>query len=99
MADVDNMKATVVTDSKSLEESIATTTSLRDKRAMVGICTIRRIPETENISLQWCRGKTQVADVLTKAGVNTDKLRNMLAKGELQELLQWDDAANFLILR
>ena len=39
--------------SKSLGQVVRTTTSLKDKRAMVTISILRRIPEAENISVIW----------------------------------------------
>ena len=80
------MPATIVTDSKSLEQAVRTTTSLKDKRAMVTISTLRRIPEAENISVIWCQGSEQLADVMTKPGVRPDRIRSILEQGQLNML-------------
>ena len=83
MTGVERMAATLVTDSKSLEETVSSCTSIRDKRAMVAVCTARRMPLKENVKIQWCRSGSQLADVLTKPGVNSGVLREVLSKGKL----------------
>ena len=82
------MPATIVTDSKSLEQAVRTTTSMKDKRAMVTISTLRRILEAENIKngVIWCKGSEQLADVMTKPGVRPDRIRSILEQGQLDML-------------
>ena len=82
----DGIPAVIVTDSKSLEQAVRTTTSLKDKRALVTISTLRRIPAMEGIEIIWCQAGDQLADILTKPGVKADKLRQILSTGQLSLL-------------
>ena len=75
----------MMVDSRSLCEAVKSTTTLKDKRAMVGICALRRAPdiEAENLKIMWCEGNKMIADPLTKGGTNTELLRSILKFGKL----------------
>ena len=83
---VEEIPATIVTDSRSLQDAVNASTTMKDKRALVAVCAMRRMHEVENISLQWCQGSIQVADVMTKPSVNAGRLRSMLQAGNLADL-------------
>ena len=59
--------------------SLCDTTTLKDKRAMVGICALRRAPDiaSEDLKIKWCDATSQVADPLTKGGANPDLLKSV----------------------
>ena len=79
------LPATMMVDSRSLCEAVKATTTMKDKRAMVGICALRRAPDiaAEDLKIKWCDATSQVADPLTKGGVNPDLLRAVLQFGQL----------------
>ena len=86
MFGVGQVPAHIITDSKSLRDAINTTTVVKDKKAMVTICTLRRVPEVENIKISWWRGARQLSDVMTKPGVNNTKMVTVLSQGRLDVL-------------
>ena len=86
MFDVGQIPAHIITDSKSLKDAINTSTVVKDKKAMVTICTLRRVPEVENIRMAWWRGARQLSDVMTKPGVNSTKMVTVLNQGRLDIL-------------
>ena len=49
----DDIRAKIVTDSKSLKQSIESDNSVKDKRTAVAVCTLRRCREFENIDVVW----------------------------------------------
>ena len=65
--------------------SLCDTTTLKDKRAMVWICALRRAPDiaAEDLKIKWCDATSQVADPRTKGGANPDLLRSVLQLGQL----------------
>ena len=79
------LPATMMVDSRSLCDAVKATTTLKDKRAMVGICALRRAPDiaSEDLKIKWCDATSQVADPLTKGGA---LLRPVLQLGQLLEL-------------
>ena len=83
---VDNSiyNCSMMVDSRSLCDTVKATTTLRDKRAMVGICALRRAPDiaSEDLKIKWCDATSQVADPLTKGGANPDLLRSVLQLGQ-----------------
>ena len=80
-----SLPAVMMVDSRSLCDAVKATTTLKDKRAMVGICALRRAPdiEAENLKIMWCEGNKMIADPLTKGGTNTELLRSILRLGKL----------------
>ena len=86
MFGVGQVPAYIITDSKSLRDAINTTTVVKDKKAMVTICTLRRVPEVEDIKISWWRGARQLSDVMTKPGVNNTKMVTVLSQGRLDVL-------------
>ena len=73
-----DIQAKIVTDSKSLKQAVDSDNSVKDKRTGVAVCTLRRCKEFENVDLCWVDGENQLADILTKAGVNPIALISVL---------------------
>ena len=65
-------------DSKSLWDSV----KVKDKRSMIGISTLRAIPDYDNVEFDWTPGVANLADHLTKNGTNGENLRQALNCGE-----------------
>ena len=82
---VGKLPATMMVDSRSLCDAVKATTTLKDKRAMVWICALRRAPDiaAEDLKMKWCGAMSQVADPRTKGGANPDLLRLVLQLGQL----------------
>ena len=78
---VQEMSATIKTDSKSLLDAVHNSTSVKDKRALVGIATLRAVPEYDNTNIVWVPGKANLADHLTKTTTNADEFRQTLSTG------------------
>ena len=85
---VDNSihNCSMMVESRSLCDTVKATTTLEDKKkAIVGICALRRAPDIdlEDLKIKWCDATSQVADPLTKGGANPDLLRSVLQLGQL----------------
>ena len=90
---IPHLKATLVTDSKSLCETVQSTTVTKDKRAMVAIANLRRAGD-QDLEVLWDSASRQLADCLTKGGpqVKPQELREVLQVGKLQLTGQKDPA-------
>ena len=79
------MDAVLITDSKSLCETVRSTTVTKDKRAMVSIANLRRSDQA-NIEILWDSAERQLADTLTKplSQERTKGLREALETGRLK---------------
>ena len=78
MLKVDNIEATILTDSKSLKQAVESDNSVKDKRTAIAVCTLRKCKEFENIGVDWVEGENQLADILTKPSVNPLPLISVL---------------------
>ena len=78
------MEADLITDSKSLCETVRSTTVTKDKRAMVAIANLRRV-DSLRVEVLWDSAEYQLADNLTKntSKARLDELRMVLSKGKL----------------
>ena len=70
-------------DNKSLHDAAKTTNTLVEKRLLVDISAIREMLERKEINIFWTPTESQLADVLTKGGVDKAKLTATLASGFL----------------
>ena len=69
----------VVTDNKSLHEAAHTTTSVKNRRLQIELSALREaITKSEIKEFRWVNGNHQVANLLTKSGVSSDKLLEIL---------------------
>lgn len=67
------------TDSKTLERAIKTTSGVLNRRLRIDIAALKEMLRANIFSeVQWVSTKVQVADCLTKSGVNEEKMRNYL---------------------
>ena len=78
MLKIDNIEATIVTDSKSLKQAVESDNLVKDKRTAIAVCTLRKCKEFENIGVDWVEGENQLADILTKPSVNPLPLISVL---------------------
>ena len=74
----------VYVDNKSLCDAAHTTNSLAQKSLRVDMAAIRQMIERGDMTMEWIPAELQLADVLTKQGVNKDKLRVVLNQGSIQ---------------
>ena len=77
----DLIPAAIITDSKSLLDSVANCNMVKDKRSLVGISALRAVPEHDDTQIVWVAGKDNLADHLTKTGTNVELFRNVLETG------------------
>lgn len=74
---------TVYVDNKSLYDTTKTSNVLADKRLMVDMAALREMIDRKEIIIKWISTQLQLADVLTKSGVNKSKLTDVLSNGRL----------------
>ena len=77
------MEAVLLTDNKSLEQAVHSTSSPTDRKIFATVATIRQMEEEENIKIKWISSAKQWANPLTKFGANLDGLVNLMETGEL----------------
>ena len=69
----------VISDSKSLVESVHKTTSVENKAMQIDINMIREMLENNIVSeFRWIATKSQIANALTKRGASTDEIKRIL---------------------
>ena len=73
-----------IVDNRSTVDAVKSTTVVDDKRLRREIGAIKQLLERGDInSITWVPGSEQLADVLTKRGVNSCKLLNVIQTGKL----------------
>ena len=73
-----------IVDNRSTVDAVKSTTVVDDKRLRREIGAIKKLLERGDInSITWVPGSEQLADVLTKRGVNSCKLLNVIQTGKL----------------
>ena len=70
-------------DNKSLHDAAKTTNLLDEKRLHVEMNALREMVDNKTIQIEWISTDKQLADVLTKHGVNKKKLTDVLSRGLL----------------
>ena len=76
-----NISASI--DNKSLMENIESTKQVHEKRLRINIAEIRRMKEQKEVSsIKWVDTRQQLADVLTKRGVDAQPLLDTLRTGK-----------------
>ena len=74
-----NIPVVGVTDSKNLRDAVYTSRNVDDKRHKIDICALRDMLRREEVyAVEWVKSECQLADALTKNGVNATKLINSL---------------------
>ena len=77
-----SLNVDVYTDCKNLKEIVNTSKNIDNKRLKIDICTLRdHMLKKELSDMKWISTSDQLADSLTKDGVNTEKLINVLQNG------------------
>ena len=77
-----SLNVDVYTDCKNLKEIVNTSKNIDNKRLKIDICTLRdHMLKKELSDMKWISTSAQLADSLTKDGVNTEKLINVLQNG------------------
>ena len=74
-----DLNVDVYTDCRNLKEIVNNSKNIENKRLKIDICTLRdHILKKELSDLKWISTSAQLADGLTKDGVNTERLINVL---------------------
>ena len=76
----------VLTDNKSLQDALKSSKYVLDRRLRIDISSLKELIDYEHMQICWVPTDEQLADVLTKTGVNADKLINTLVTGRLPRL-------------
>ena len=74
---------TVMVDNMSLYDAIKGTSLLTEKRLLVEMSSLREMQERGLITVEWVSTQQQLADGLTKAGANRQKLIDVLSLGKI----------------
>ena len=73
----------IYTDNMSLTEAVHSTKAMEEKRLRVDIAALRESVKRKEITVNWVDTKSQLADVFTKQGVNTQTLIDTLKCGQI----------------
>ena len=73
-------------DNHSLVENVHSMKNVSEKRLRIDLATLKQLVQEGYVIMKWIRSDLQLVDCLTKKGVNTFKLLNILEKGNLAEL-------------
>ena len=68
----------LMVDNKSLFDNVYSVKNVSEKRLRIDIAIIKELVSEDRLVLEWVETKYQLADVLTKKGVNPVKLNNIL---------------------
>ena len=73
------------TDNSSLHDNIHSTKQAHEKRLRVNIGELRRLLENKEVkSIRWIPSSLQLADVLTKRGVNPNQILEVFERGQME---------------
>ena len=70
-------------DNKNLHDTAVTSNVIADKRLMIDMSALREMIDRKELILKWVSTDNQLADVLTKAGVDKRRLTDILSGGSL----------------
>ena len=71
-------------DNKSLDESLRSTKQVQEKRLRIDIAEVQRMLESKEINeINWIPSKENLADGLTKRGIDTSVLLQCISTGKL----------------
>ena len=71
-------------DNKSLHDNVFSVKNVAEKRLRIDIAAIKELVTEEKLNVNWVETKCQLADGLTKKGVNPIKLSNVFQTGFLE---------------
>ena len=80
---VEKMKVVLVTDSKSLQDAIYSTSLVKDKMLRINIAAIKQAIERFNVHFHWKCGGEMIADALSKKHSNKEILRRAIMLGRV----------------
>ena len=72
-----------ITDCHSLFDAVNSSKAVTDKRLRIEMSMLREMQERGEMELRWTENEYQLADVLTKRGVNPLKLLRVFSTGRL----------------
>ena len=75
-----------IVDNRSLVEAIGSTSQVSEKRLRREICAIKDMVAKDNLTILWVPTVRQLADILTKSGVNANNMAKTMSTGKLQWL-------------
>ena len=79
------LKIFSVIDNKSLHDNIHSTKQVQEKRLRINIAEIRRMLQDNDVSsIKWVESKLQLADVLTKRGVDPQNILHVIQMGSFK---------------
>ena len=82
-----DLNVDMYTDCKNLKQVVNNSKNIDNKRLKIDVCTLRdHLLKKELSSLKWICSSDQLADALTKEGVNVKKLINVLYTAKFNEL-------------
>ena len=70
-------------DNKSLFDNVYSVKNVSEKRLRIDIAIIKELISHERLNVKWVETKSQIADVLTKEGVNRCKLSKILEQEKI----------------
>ena len=73
-------------DSKNLYEAIRSTKFVEDKKLRLDIAQIQEAVVTENVEIKWVPTGDMIADCLTKRGVKSDKILEIMEMGYIKKV-------------
>ena len=80
----------IAIDNKSTVEAVRSSTTVGDKRLLRDIAAIKQLLENDEVeSINWVPGYKQLADVLTKRGVNGANMKEVIQTGNLRDFLPY----------
>ena len=81
-----NFKNTMITDNKSLLDTIQTTSLINDKRLRVELSALQQMYDRDEIEIEWTPTSSQISSVLTKRGAARGQLTEILETGQLPSI-------------
>ena len=80
-----NIPIELYVDNKSLYDNVFSVKNVAEKRLRIDIAAIKELVAEEKLKLKWVETKCQLADGLTKKGVNPNRISNVFKTGYLEE--------------
>lgn len=77
------VKELSITDSRSLMNSLSSTSLVSDKMLRIDIASIKQMIERNSVLIEWTEGKSMIADSLSKRQSSKDLLLRSLCSGHL----------------
>ena len=82
-----NIKNIILTDNKSLKDTIQSSNLISDKRLRVDLSALCEMYDKNELEVKWIPTNAQVSNVLTKRGANRQDLVDILETGQLLNIL------------